>query len=106
MKLPRPYHPATDSCYHPDDTPELFLVEKQVKDVLRKIQKENSDVEQAACELLCHVETLHRQVCTGTFNADQAIEECQQIAEEFRDKYGIWHFHTVAYELFYSSFDR
>lgn len=100
----RKYNADIDEYYSPDDTPNLFLTEEQVEEVLASIPKINEESELEAIEIIRKIEKLQRDEKLGEISNDECVKENDKISDYFLKKYGFWPYVTNIYKNFYMSF--
>lgn len=104
--MSRPYNPEKDDYYYPDDTPEIYLTENQVEQILAQILALDDSAEKDARDEVRQIEKLHRMRCLGQITQEEYLEKCKEVSEEFGNKHGFWAWETVTVKSFYEYFSR
>jgi len=95
--MTRPFDPDSDESYHPDDTPELYLTDAQVRSYLKRLPKTNDEAELEARSVLAIVEADHRSELLG----ETVQRTGPQRIEAFRKRFGYWPWDTSSARRFY-----
>lgn len=101
----RAYDKEKDSYYSPDDTPELYLTEQQVKEALDYIAKHTDSPEEFDVRILiAKVEELNRKEKLGSISESECRRMIEKITDDFADKYDFWPYITKTFTSFYKYF--
>lgn len=102
----RQYNPDVDKYYSPDDTPDLYLSDEQVKEYIGKISIEKEESEFEVRHLIVEIESLNRFAKMGEISNEENYIQSKKLADSFLQKFGFWPYVTKTYELFYKNFIR
>jgi hypothetical protein len=102
----RPYDRRIDQHYWPDDTPDLFLTEEQVDEVLRNIPLLADPKEIDVRHVIVTIEKINREEKLGVVSTEESIMTCRKISNDFLSKHSVWPYKTKTYDSFYKSFDN
>lgn len=98
------FDPNEDEYYSINDTPDLYLDDKQVEAALSKIKVTSSEAENRAREILKKSEKIHKDELFGKYSHEQAVSEIQKLENDFGNKFGFWPSASETYEQFYEQF--
>ncbi|MCP3685983.1 MAG: hypothetical protein GY861_25340 [bacterium] len=101
--MTRPYDPNIDKFYYPDDTPELYLTEEQVENILKKIPAFTTPEEEDARMEIQGIERAHRMKCTSSITHKEYLKKCKNISNKFLKKHGFWAWETKTVKEFYNT---
>jgi hypothetical protein len=100
----REYDPQKDNYYSPDDTPNLYLTNKQIKSHLEDIPKFDKCDEKEVRKVIIKIEILNKREKMGKISTNECHKKIEELNDKFLNKYDYWPYMTKTYELFYKSF--
>lgn len=103
MPSEHPFNHLIDGCYDPNATPDLYLTETQVKEVISSLCF-SDEKNKAALKLIEEVEKLQRDKCLGAISSSEKAVASRALHNAFQKEFHCWAYVTVAYKEFYRHF--
>jgi hypothetical protein len=102
----RAYDKNLDEYYYSDDTPELYLTDEQIDDVLNSLPYIDDPAEINVRETIKQIEIINREEKLGKITPSESGARIRDISNNFLRKYDFWPYVTKSFELFYKAFEQ